>query len=66
MVNNNLLVLSEKFLFKIAWWVHVIVMPDEIKIIVLSRGMSKGLNGLIPKGGHNCPISMEGAKDEWK
>lgn len=41
-------------------------MPEEIRIIVFKRGISNGLNGLIPIGGHNWPISMEGAKDEWK
>lgn len=35
-------------------------------MIVLSKGISNGLNGLIPKGGHNWPISTEGARDEWK
>jgi len=34
--------------------------------MVLRRGISNGLNGLIPKGGHNCPISMDGANEEWK
>lgn len=46
------------------WWVQVIVIPEEIKIIVFIRGISKRLKGLIPKGGHSCPISIEGAS-EW-
>lgn len=66
MVIINLFILSWKFLFKIEWCVHVTVKPEHTKIIVLSRGMSNGLKGLIPIGGHNWPISTEGAKDEWK
>lgn len=50
----------------IAWCDHVTVSPEEIKIIVFIRGISKGLNGLIPRGGHNCPISIAGANEEWK
>lgn len=65
-VIRKLFILSEKFLFRIEWWVHVTVIPEEIKIIVLRRGISKGLNGLIPMGGQSWPISIEGAKDEWK
>lgn len=65
-VIKRLFILSDKFLFKMEWWVHVTVMPEEIRIIVLSKGISKGLNGLIPNGGHSWPISIEGAKDEWK
>lgn len=65
-VKIKLFILSEKFLFKIEWWVQVTVIPDEIKIIVLRRGISKGLKVLIPKGGHNWPISIDGAREEWK
>jgi len=39
-------------------------MPDDSKIIVFIKGISNGLNGLIPKGGHNCPISIVGARAE--
>lgn len=42
------------------------VNPDDTKMIVFIRGISKGLKGIIPKGGHSCPISILGAKDEWK
>ena len=66
MVNINLLYLSEKFLFRIEWWVQVTVIPEEIRIIVFIRGMSKGLKGLIPRGGHSWPISIDGASEEWK
>lgn len=65
-VINNLFALSVKFLFKIEWCVHVTVIPEDTKIIVLSKGISNGLNGLMPIGGHNWPISVAGAKEEWK
>jgi len=42
----------------------VIVNPDEIKIIVFNKGISKGLKGIIPKGGHDWPISIEGEREE--
>jgi hypothetical protein len=64
MVINNLFFLSLKFIFSMEWCDHVIVNPDEIKIIVFISGMSNGLKGLIPKGGHNCPISIDGDKEE--
>lgn len=35
-------------------------------MIVFIRGISKGSNGLIPRGGHNCPISTLGESEEWK
>jgi len=66
MVSNNLLYLSEKFLFKIEWWAQVTVIPEEIRIIVFIKGISKGLKGLIPKGGQSWPISIDGASEEWK
>lgn len=66
MVKERLLNLSGKFLFKIEWCVQVTVIPEEIKIIVFIRGISKGLKDLIPKGGHSWLISMEGASEEWK
>lgn len=58
--------LSLKLLVKIEWCVHVTVRPEDTKIIVLRRGISNGLKGMIPKGGQICPISIEGDKDEWK
>lgn len=33
---------------------------------MFKSGISKGLNGMIPFGGHNCPISGVGAREEWK
>lgn len=35
-------------------------------MIVFIKGISKGLKGLIPIGGHSWPISIEGANEEWK
>lgn len=40
------------------------VIPEEIKIIVFIRGISKGLKGLIPKGGQSCPTSIFGDREE--
>lgn len=42
------------------------MIPEHNKIIVLSRGISIGLNGWIPRGGHVAPISMVGASLLWK
>lgn len=53
-------------MLSIEWWDQVIVIPDEIKIIVFKRGMSRGLKGLIPKGGQDWPISILGEREEWK
>lgn len=53
-------------MLSIEWCDHVTVNPEEIKIIVFIKGISKGLKGLIPKGGQSWPISIDGAKDEWK
>jgi len=47
MVNINLFFLSLKFLFKIEWWVHVTVNPEEIRIIVFIKRISNGLKGWI-------------------
>jgi len=35
----------------------VIVNAEEIRIIVFNNGISYGLNGVIPLGNHNWPIS---------
>lgn len=50
----------------IPWWDQVIVIPEANKIAVLRRGICIGLNGLIPKGGHIFPISIEGDNLLWK
>jgi len=52
--------------FKILWWAHVTVTPEDNKIAVFNRGISNGLKGFTPKGGHNIPISTTGAKLLWK
>ena len=56
----------EKFPLINALCAHVIEIPDESRIIVLSIGILIGLNGLIPTGGHCIPISTEGDKLLWK
>lgn len=38
---------------------HVIHTPEDSKITVFSKGIEKGLNNFIPKGGHE-PISIGG------
>jgi hypothetical protein len=63
-VKDKLFLLSLKFLLSMAWWLQVIVRPEETRIIVFNKGISKGLKGVIPRGGHNIPISMFGAKEE--
>lgn len=52
--------------FRILWWAQVTVTPEDKRIAVLRRGISNGLNGLIPIGGHIIPISTTGAKLLWK
>ena len=47
-VKINLFVLSFKSLLSKAWWDQVIVRPEEIRIMVFIRGISNGLNGMIP------------------
>lgn len=65
-VISNLFFLSENFIFKIEWWDQVIVKPEETKTIVFNKGISRGLKGCTPMGGHNWPISILGDKAEWK
>lgn len=70
--NPNIIVISIlsivclSFFLINAWWAHVIDAPDLTSTIVFNNGISKGLNGLIPFGGHLRPISIEGAKLAWK
>jgi len=45
---------------------HVIVAPDESKIVVLSKGTSKGLIAAMPAGGHADPTSTLGLREAWK
>jgi mannose/fructose/N-acetylgalactosamine-specific phosphotransferase system component IID len=50
----------------ILWWVHVTVTPEDKRIIVLSSGIWKGLNGDTPIGGQSIPISKVGERLLWK
>lgn len=55
------------WLFSImAWWAQVAVTPEASRIIVLSRGICRGLNGLILVGGQISPSSIVGFKLLWK
>jgi len=45
---------------------HVIVAPEDSRMVVLSKGTSKGLMALIPEGGHADPISTLGLSAAWK
>merc|ERR1719158_2814711 len=56
----------EKFPSIKAWCAHVTLIPDEIRTIVFNRGTWKGLNTLIPNGGHSLPISTFGDSLLWK
>jgi hypothetical protein len=44
----------------------VTVIPDERRIAVLRSGISNGLKGKIPCGGHIMPISTVGESLLWK
>lgn len=48
------------------WWAQVIEIPDVNKIIVLRRGIIKGLKTLIPMGGHCIPNSINCVSLRWK
>ena len=50
----------------ITWWLHVTVKPESNKIRVLSRGIFKGFNTLIPSGGHTEPKTTLGERLAWK
>jgi len=56
----------EKLFSRIAWWAHVTDTPEDNKIIVLSSGTWKALNGEIPVGGHKSPVSNVGDRLLWK
>ena len=47
-------------------WAQVIEHPLERRIIVLRRGTSSGLIGVMPAGGQMFPNSRVGWRDEWK
>lgn len=42
------------------WCAHVIEIPEDNRIVVLSNGICKGLKGVIPLGGHIIPSSILG------
>lgn len=44
----------------------MIVIPDDSRIRVFKRGISKGLKGIILFGGHIAPSSIVGANLLWK
>ena len=56
----------EKFPIIRAWWAHVTLIPDEIRMIVFNNGTWNGLKTLIPKGGHIEPRSTLGDSLAWK
>ena len=48
------------------WWAQVTEIPEDNKIIVLSKGTSIGLKGDTPRGGQCLPNKTSGANLEWK
>ena len=50
----------------IAWCDQVTVAPEAKRIAVFNRGIWNGLNGTIPVGGQQLPISTVGANLLWK
>lgn len=53
-------------LFIKLWWAHETEIPEEIKMVVLSNGISNGLKGIILWGGQILPNSMLGDNILWK
>lgn len=54
------------FLLIKAWWLYVIVAPDDNKIIVFNKGNSVGLITSIPIGGQQLPNRISGLIAIWK
>ena len=50
----------------ILWCAQVIVIPEERRTAVFSKGTRNGFNGEMPVGGQDTPISIEGARLLWK
>lgn len=46
----------------ILWWAQVTETPEASRTAVLRRGISNGLNGVIPVGGQHSPTSGVGAR----
>jgi hypothetical protein len=53
-------VLPFRLFFRIKWWAHVTVTPDDTNSTVFNRGILIGLNVLIETGGQDAPISCVG------
>jgi hypothetical protein len=51
---------------KIPRWHHVIVIPEDNKIIVFHKGSPQGSKVLMPIGGQIQPIPIDGDKLQWK
>jgi hypothetical protein len=49
-----------------AWCAQVTKAPLDNNNIVFNKGIAKGSKDSIPTGGHTAPISIVGAKAEWK
>ena len=45
---------------------HVMVAPDERRMVVFNKGTSNGLIAWIPVGGHADPTSTFGLREAWK
>lgn len=54
------------FFVSISWWDHVILTPDDSKMMVFNKGILIGLNGIIDCGGHDWPSSIVGEILLWK
>jgi hypothetical protein len=46
----------------IAWWLYVIVAPEQRRINVFNNGIAVGSKTSIPFGGQMFPISIVGAR----
>lgn len=66
MVIKSLFFVSLKLLEHIHACAHVTETPDLSKIIVFIRGILRGLNLSILRGGQSIPISWLGANLWWK
>lgn len=55
-----------RFPIIIAWWAHVIVIPEDSNATVFRKGIPIGLNVLIPFMGHSSPTWISGDNLEWK
>lgn len=65
-VSNSEIIDSEYLFSNNVWWHQVRLTPEHNKIIVLSKGISYILKGVIPVGGHIYPISKVEFKLLWK